>query len=317
MRDVTRAELKIPLFLTSIRLPPPYNMPARHPLRDLPLDSFLPIEHRASSKRPLSPSAALLSPSKRRILSTEGLYSPEKRRNSAPSRQLFSEAVCSPSSPARKLDFAALSHPTPRTVDSKPVRDASSRPQTPVRHPGDPPRLAPSPEIASGSASSMLTTCYAPSHYSPTNDRPLPMLIPREMPTFADRQSAHWPGFDVHPDTHIAIPTSQTNLRTPDAPVIYDEDDTKENVRPRKYSRKRLALDEGKPGETPRPCRTEKHAHESSNVNITSTLIAPQEKRALVPHEREQERRQNRLIMVRELDHDQEFYEEEDVEQQL
>ncbi|KAF8504212.1 hypothetical protein JB92DRAFT_2968053 [Gautieria morchelliformis] len=292
-------------------------MPARHPLRDLPLDSFLHIEHRASSKRPLSPSTALLSPSKRRILSAEGLYSPEKRGNSTPSRRLFSESVCSPSSPARKLDFAALSPRTPRKVDMKPVRDASSRPQTPVQHPGDLPSLAPSPEIASGSASSLSRTCDAPSHCSRTNDRPLPMLIPREMPTFADRRSVHWPGFDVHPDTHIAIPTSQTNPRTPDAYVIYDEDDTKENVGPCKYSRKRLALDVGKPGETARRCRTEEHAHESGDVNITSTLITPQEKGALVSQEREQGRRQNKLIMIRELDHDQEFYEEEDVEQQL
>ena len=131
------------------------------------------------------------------------------------------------------------------------------------------------------------------------------------MPTFSDRQSVHWPGFDVYPDTHIAIPTSQTTDPTLDN---HDEDDKKENVRPHRRGVKRLTLDEGKSAKYGRLCRAEDHAQQPCD-NILPMLIPSPDKRALDPREREQERRQNMLIMVRELD--QEFNEEEDVEDQL
>ena len=289
----------------------------RHPLKELSLDAFLPLEPRTASKRPLSPAATLLSPSKRRILSAEGLYSPEKRRNSAPSRQLFSGLVEDPLSPARELDFAALSQPTPRKADLNLIQDASPRPQTPVKRVNNLPKLAPSPEIASSSASCMannLSLCESTSDSSRNSNPPLAMRIPREMPLFADRHSIHWPGFDIHADTHISIPTSETIAYMP-VPPIPAEDDTKENVRPRRRVGKKLTPDEGKTGKDIKSSRTENHAPGARGMTVMSTLDATSQNTPSSLYESAQERKRNRLMMVRELD--QELNDEEDIEQQL
>ena len=288
-------------------------MPIRHPLKDLPLESFMYSEHRTAMKRPLSPSATLLSPSKRRILSAEGLYSLEKRRNSAPSRQLFSNFLDSPPSPARKLDFAALSHPSPRKADARPAPDASFRPQTPSQRAHDAPRLAPSPEISSSSALGTSTSINRNS--SPISNPPPPLLIPRDMPTFSDRQSVHWPGFDVHADTYIAIPTSETIAHGSNVPDTFDGDDGKENVKPRKRAGKGSAQNEGRAGKNISLGQTEHLTLESGHAKAMLTLIPPLENKTLGSIAKEQERKQNRLIMVRELDH--ELNEEGDVDQQL
>lgn len=190
-----------------------------------------------------------------------------------------------------------------------------SSPQTPIQRATDAPKLAPSPEIASSSSSG---TSSGLRHCDPTSSSPRsndPVLIPREMPAFSDRQSIHWPGFDVHPDTYIAIPTSQTTDPIPDALDNHDEDDTKENIKPRRRSGKKLTLDEGNPGKPVRLCRAEKYAQESGDVHVMPMLSSSPEKKALDPRARQQERKHNMLIMVRELD--EESNEEEDVEQQL
>ena len=63
------------------------------PLKDMPLARFLP--HTTSRKRTLSPTPALFSPAKRRILSEEGIYTH------------FSDVLAGPSSPAKRLDFGS------------------------------------------------------------------------------------------------------------------------------------------------------------------------------------------------------------------
>ncbi|KAF8592649.1 hypothetical protein K439DRAFT_1656072 [Ramaria rubella] len=292
-------------------------MPMRHPLQDLPLDTFVAQEQRSSIKRPLSPSAALLSPSKRRILSAEGLYSSERRKHSTPSRQLFSELVGSPKSPAKKLQFVSLSHPTPCKAHPSSPRDASPRPETPVSRTGGTAKLAPSPEIASTSAPGATSA----SRHEPTSDcsrpstLPPPMRIPREMPKFADRYSFHWPGFDIHLDTHITIPTSQSIASIPDVAEPSDVDDTKENVRPRRRPGKRLGSEDCKAGKSARPNRCDKQAYSPDDINIMSIFSHSPGKRPMTPHEKQQERQQMKLLMVQEQDD--ETNDMEDVDQQL
>jgi hypothetical protein len=60
-------------------------------------------------------------------------------------------------------------------------------------------------------------------------------MIPREMPPPPDRRSAHYPGFDVHPDTHVALPCtrSKAHAKAEAARLQAQEGDSaKENVRP-------------------------------------------------------------------------------------
>ena len=131
-------------------------------------------------------------------------------------------------------------------------------------------------------------------------------MIPREMPAFADRQSIHWPGFNVHRDTHISISKSDYITHASDLLSTPDVDDLKENVRPRKRARRRVTLDEG---EMVRPITTERQAWEADDFAI---MLTPSPgNRAMTPREKKQERKQMKFIMVSEMD------EEEHVDDQL
>jgi len=61
-------------------------------------------------------------------------------------------------------------------------------------------------------------------------------MVPREMPLPPDRRSVHYPGFDVHLDTHIALPCTRSKARVKAdaaaARVQEEGDAVKENVRP-------------------------------------------------------------------------------------
>ena len=61
-------------------------------------------------------------------------------------------------------------------------------------------------------------------------------MVPREMPAPPDRRSVHYPGFDVHLDTHIALPCTRSKARVKAdaaaARVQEEGDAMKENVRP-------------------------------------------------------------------------------------
>jgi hypothetical protein len=60
-------------------------------------------------------------------------------------------------------------------------------------------------------------------------------MVPREMPPPPDRRSVHYPGFDVHHDTHLALPCTRSKAlaRAEAARLLAQEGDSaKENVRP-------------------------------------------------------------------------------------
>ncbi|KAH9977844.1 hypothetical protein BGW80DRAFT_1284459 [Lactifluus volemus] len=61
-----------------------------------------------------------------------------------------------------------------------------------------------------------------------------PIMVPREVLPSPDRRSAHYPGFDVHVDMHIALPCTRSKARAKEEAARVQEggEAAKENVRP-------------------------------------------------------------------------------------
>ncbi|OBZ76159.1 hypothetical protein A0H81_03946 [Grifola frondosa] len=219
----------------------------RHTLQDLPLERYLPPDinvplspskHRRPSKRPLSPGAPILySPTKRRILADEMIYASAKAvktpfASSAHGRfapAYFNELLRGPGSPAKKLDFG----PPKASIDASspavfhPISKDASRDASPSRNTSAPAKLAPSPEFTSKrmtrSQTRAAATCATAIEEPRVGDRfdarsrssshpSAPVMLPQEVFS-SDRQSVHYPGFDVFQDTYPCIPTT---LSTPD-----------------------------------------------------------------------------------------------------
>ena len=70
-----------------------------------------------------------------------------------------------------------------------------------------------------------------------------PLMVPRELPSRPDPQSCHYPGFDVHLDTHIELPSTSSRVRAEPEPDL-DKDTVKENLPPRKKIKKTVSLPE-------------------------------------------------------------------------
>ncbi|KAF8528792.1 hypothetical protein BU17DRAFT_79946 [Hysterangium stoloniferum] len=296
-------------------------MPARHPLKDLPLDYFVSADRGVSLKRPLSPSAVLLSPSKRRVLSAEGLYSPEKKRKQTqiPSHQLFTELGSPHQLTPKKLDFAPVSQSVLQPTAERRPSEASSPPGTPVAQIGLP-ILAPSPKItsASGSSASSHSNHESAADIPRVTHCPPPMLIPREMPVFSDKQTVHWPGFDVYADTHIYIPTLSSlslSVQPSDRMETLNSEETKENLRPKRVAGKRSTLDVTNTIKAVKAGRTDNFFHGPSDTSIMTMLSPSSKNHCMTPQDKELERKRMKLIMLRETDDD--GNEEDDVEQQL
>lgn len=210
------------------------------PLLELPLERFLPSHPNTPSKsvrshkRPLSPGSPIsYSPTKRRILNSEGIFACEKSCKSlmssgkaSPAR--FSDVLVGPASPARILDFGL-----PKTHGGEPVK----RPfLTQTQIPSLPPRKTPIP-----SPFRRVSPTYHNLSGDSTNTelsnissiRPVPIVIPRELPPPPDPQSIHYPGFVVFQDTHITIYPADYNCeRVSDTETHTDL--YKENLPPRR-----------------------------------------------------------------------------------
>jgi hypothetical protein len=223
------------------------------PLRELPLEQFLPkLNLQANgdpfkmtpNKRPLSPGTPITySPTKRRILDEELFFSPEKTPRTGRSLLGRFGDLRGPGSPAKKLDFgppknavkgieAVVSATHNVTAITKSTRAQSSVPR----------KLAPSPELKSRSrpshkpASSLKTDeeeAYNTLSFHRPHPNSIPIMIPREMPPSPDRQSIHYPGFDIYRDTRIICPQGRS-LVIPEQGA----DKQKENIPPLRRSRK-------------------------------------------------------------------------------
>ena len=241
----------------------------RSPLRDLPLEQFsLPFDNIASPnrviKRPLSPGGLPRhSPAKRRILAVDGGCSPQKSsenhdpslpRSRRSSRRL-SAALKAADSPSKKLDFNRLSV-------SKGVEKEMDLEATSLTHPqiaGA--TLAPSPELRLNNGNPLVpsvvphvrVTTYdgdvAHTHVGRvTTVEPFMAAFapaPHD-PATSDRQSPHYPGFDVYCDSSATGRSTQPSSWDMDVDIPSSVDDSqldivavrreaeKENIQPRR-----------------------------------------------------------------------------------
>ena len=233
------------------------------PLQELPLEHFLPTyrpnlpsKSVRNHKRPLSPgSPNPYSPTKRRILNSEGIFAPEKTcktpmslGKASPAR--FSDVLASSTSPARILDFGL-----PKNHGGGPAKCLSLT-QTQI----------PSRKTLISSSSSEVHRRVLPVHHFPygvpggnteVSSTPppaaVPIVIPREIPLLPDPQSIHYPGFVVFQDTHLTIyPADFNPERVLSDAAETHSDVSKENVPPRRMTvRKTTLVDTLKSGVTP------------------------------------------------------------------
>jgi len=243
-------------------------------LVDLPLEPFLraasedanlPIP-RTGSKRSRSPSLArsIFTPAKRRILEQEALFSPSQSRfyRGASDNSLhphcnallhaFASSTCllgsspaglSDTHPAPPCHPHALVPPSPR--DSTRISPRLSTSPQPKSRPSPTTTTTPTrvslrktrsqtTAIPSSSQRQSARHTSTPSPKTPTTTM---TMIPREMPPPPDRRSVHYPGFDVHLDTHIVLPCTRSKARAKaeaDAAATRAQEGeaAKENVRP-------------------------------------------------------------------------------------
>lgn len=84
-------------------------------------------------------------------------------------------------------------------------------------------------------------------HRSAARSSTIPTMIPRELPASPDRQSVHYPGFDVHPDKLIPLFSA---LSAADSSELYseikrDKEGCKENLAPRRKAKKAVTAPDG------------------------------------------------------------------------
>ena len=217
------------------------HMP-RSVLIDLPLERFLqPVSDDVNlptpstgSKRSRSPSLAhsIFSPVKRRILEQEGLFLPSHSRPypSTSTRSLR------PRHRALLHGLDSSKHPlgTP-TRDTLLPTPPHAHPSFVIASPCEARRI--SPRLSASPQSQSPPAPATPTRASPrrrTRSQTTPTMIPREIPPSPDRQSLHYPGFDVHLDTHIALPCTRSRARAKEEAARVQEggDAAKENARP-------------------------------------------------------------------------------------
>jgi len=195
----------------------------RTPLRDLPIEQFVAS---AAHKRSLSPSrSALYNPAKRRILDAEGVSISSGLGNRCHSSRpasslLYGAQFVTPYRPLRRGDM----HIQRNSGDSSSTRFPKSGSNT-----GTSP---PSPNRAT----TMLLASHLPQLWDPHTS------LPPCSPQFTiDRQSKHYPGFDIYHDHRIASPIAVESLSDNGIPVEDDKSEgegCKENVPPKRKTKK-------------------------------------------------------------------------------
>ncbi|KAI9448093.1 beta and beta-prime subunits of DNA dependent RNA-polymerase [Lactarius indigo] len=242
--------------VTRSQLPMSIMSPPRPVLADLPLDLILNpnSDHPTrglnrsisltGSKRSRSPSLArsIFSPAKRRILEQEGLILTSRSRlRTSTSIHSLSRALLHASDDLKHLpapSFAKGDAPLPT-----PIHPDLLDPPSPREPRRSSPRLSASPNSKSCSSATTTPTRTSPRKSHPqtttagsssSSSRPVRhTMVPREMPPPPDRRSVHYPGFDVHQDTHIALPCTRSMTRAREEAARAQEGEAaKENVRP-------------------------------------------------------------------------------------
>ncbi|KAI0650583.1 hypothetical protein C8Q79DRAFT_944306 [Trametes meyenii] len=226
------------------------------PLKSYPIELFqvdskvsgTPSRHLRPNKRPFSPTLSCIdSPAKRRLKAEEGI--------------LTRSPLSATSNSARKLDFRSPKSSADGSPSGASTSTACDTPRsgsrTPKRVPGT--RVRRSPRLSAARASGVtlerpaveeqsmvgIEVSSSPNVFVPT---PAPILVPRKV-TPPDRQSIHYPGFDIYQDPHIILPTTSSITR-PYATyessstlesLASDQDLDKENLRPSRKSTKKTS----------------------------------------------------------------------------
>ena len=255
-RDVTSRVFVATIFLRATKSQFAMSIMSRpRPVfADLPLDLFLnpnsdhptrSLNLLTGSKRSRSPSLA--HPAKRRILEQEGLIlSSRSRLRTSTSTHSLNPPHCTllhvpdnsnylPGPSLAKSDTPLLTSTHPDLLD----------PQSPCEPRRTSPRLSTSPNSKSSCSSATTTptrasprkahpTTAASSSSSRSSSRHVRrVMVPRAMPPPPDRRSVHYPGFDVHQDTHLALACTRSMTRAREETARVQEGDAaKENVRP-------------------------------------------------------------------------------------
>ena len=225
------------------------------PLQELPLERFLPTcpsKSVRNHKRPLSPgSPNPYSPTKRRILNSEGIFAPEKTfktpmslGKASPAR--FGDVLASSASPARILDFGL-----PKSYGGEPGKSSLRIPtRTQIPSLSSRKTLTSSPELKCRRVSTVPADIEV-SGTSSTQQTVVPIIIPRELPPPPDPQSIHYPGFVVFRDAHLAIyPADFNPERVSDVDTIMDP--LKENLPPHRKTLRKTLKFEATPLEKPK-----------------------------------------------------------------
>ena len=195
----------------------------RTPLRDLPIEQFVTS---AAHKRSLSPSrSALYNPAKRRILDAEGIPISSGLGNRSHSSRptlspLYGAQFATPYRPLRRGDM----HIQRNSGDSSSTRFTKSGSNAGMS-PASPSRATTTP------LASRLPQLWDP-HTS---------LPPRSQQFTIDRQSKHYPGFDVYHDHRITPPVAVESLSDNGMAVEDDKSEgegCKENVPPKRKTKK-------------------------------------------------------------------------------
>ena len=228
--------------------------PPRPVLADLPLDLILNPNSNyptrtlnrptslTGSKRSRSPSLA--HPAKRRILQQEGLLlTPRSRLRASTSTQSLSlspRALLHASGTPKHLPDPSLAKanttlPIPIYPDPLDLSSPRESRRTSARL-----TASPNSKSSSSAATTPTRTSARKAHPQTTTASDSSSsrhvrhtMIPREMPPPPDRRSVHYPGFDVHQDTHIALPCTRSMTRArEEAARVQEGEAAKENVRP-------------------------------------------------------------------------------------
>ncbi|EIW82068.1 hypothetical protein CONPUDRAFT_136631 [Coniophora puteana RWD-64-598 SS2] len=219
------------------------------PLQDLPLDQFASAKELApqsAKKRSLPIHSPIYNPTKRRILSEEGFFAPKPLdlslfNASTPQSPFRTPRKASPSKRHACWDQPSSPGPTvpPSPVTPSPSKRWSSR-SPPPSSPFD---ASPETPKKSNQPPSPTTLRRSP-RLRNTPNSPTFMLAQREPPQLSDRQSNHYPGFDMYCDPHVSIPATSVSATTQDdfghSPIegYAAKEESKENLAPRKKTKK-------------------------------------------------------------------------------
>ncbi|KAJ6490364.1 hypothetical protein C8R47DRAFT_468021 [Mycena vitilis] len=211
------------------------------PLKDLPLDNFLPPNPNLPerpNKRLHSPS--IFSPTKRRILAEEGIISGGSVKSSIRRVRAFPVSCrSSVDSPAKKLDFG-LSKNSPASARSPHNAPTSAMPPTPTRltrQNTTPDAFTSSTSTPADDAQEMIDYFSTPSEGISARQAPASVSqIPRDIPPPVDPQSIHYPGFVVCQDAYIV--TGPAMIVEADTISSPQKEAEKENALPRRKPRK-------------------------------------------------------------------------------